>query len=85
MKRVVLHIDRLVLHGVDRADAAALAAAMQDELDVLLSRSETLARLTARHGRDAVHAGDARVPQQSSAAMLGRAVARRIAFPDKRP
>ena len=29
MKRVVLHVDRLVLHDIDRTDAQALSAGLQ--------------------------------------------------------
>ncbi|MCZ4312663.1 hypothetical protein O4H66_04545 [Comamonadaceae bacterium G21597-S1] len=37
MKRIVLHVDRLVLNGIDRTDAQALSAALQAELQRLLS------------------------------------------------
>ncbi len=37
MKRIVLHVDRLVLSGIDRADAQALSAGLQAELHRLLS------------------------------------------------
>ncbi|MCB2008134.1 MAG: hypothetical protein KDH93_24210 [Rhodoferax sp.] len=37
MRRVVLHVDRLVLHGIDRTDAQALSAGLQAELQRLLS------------------------------------------------
>ena len=37
MTRIVLHIDRLVLDGVDRSDAAAVADGLRRELRRLLS------------------------------------------------
>ncbi|MEL7940108.1 MULTISPECIES: hypothetical protein [Pseudomonas] len=39
MTRIVLHIDRLLLRGIDPADADALAAALRQEVQRLLSVS----------------------------------------------
>ena len=36
-QRIVLHIDRLVLRGIDRADAGAVSAAIQAELQRLVA------------------------------------------------
>ncbi|MCB1894522.1 MAG: hypothetical protein H6945_08295 [Zoogloeaceae bacterium] len=41
MTRIVLHIDRLLLRGIDRNDAAAVAAGVEAELRRLLSTSVT--------------------------------------------
>ena len=38
--RISLTIDRLVLHGVDRADAAAVRRALNAELQTLLARAD---------------------------------------------
>ena len=40
MPRIVLHIDRLVLHGVDRADAAAVVVDVLDDRELLLPPAE---------------------------------------------
>ncbi|RST50126.1 hypothetical protein [Variovorax sp. MHTC-1] len=77
MPRIVLSIDRLVLRGVERVDAAAVAAALQSELHALLaSGSSTLATQGSAH---ALQAGQVRLPHGADAAALGRAVAVRIA------
>ncbi len=79
-QRVVLHIDRLVLRGVDPADAAAVALALRTELGSLLAPDAGAA--LAAQGSVAVR----RVPQLSLApgadpAALGRAVAAGITGP----
>ena len=56
MTRIVLHIDRLVLRGVDPADARAVAAAMQAELGRLLG-SDAGAALLAPGDRAVLRAG----------------------------
>ena len=78
MPRIVLHIDRLVLHGVERGDAAALSAALQVELHSLLGVPGATHALTARAGARAVQAGKAALPPGADASALGRAVASRI-------
>lgn len=76
MSRIVLHIDRLVLKGIDRADAAAVAAGVQAELARRLAAagalpSPELGAWRIQAGRVAV--GPAR------GAELGRAVAQAVA------
>ena len=77
MPRIVLHIDRLVLRGVERADAATFSEALQAELRTLLAGGGgTLATQGSTH---ALQAGKVRLPHDAGAAALGRAVATRIA------
>ena len=76
-RRIVVSIDRLVLRGVDRGDAAALADALRTELQhILASGGGTLATQGSTH---AMPASQVRLPEGSGAAALGRAVAARIA------
>lgn len=78
MKRVILHIDQLVLRGVARADARALSMALQGELTRLLALPGRLAALQGRHGAADLKPVQARVPQGAGPAAVGRAVAGRI-------
>lgn len=84
MTRTVLHIDRLVLEGIERADAAGIAAGLQAELQVLLTADGAAAALAAHDASYVVQAGTARVPQGGDAASVGRAVAGRIVRPARR-
>jgi hypothetical protein len=78
MRRIVLHIDRLVVHGIDRADAVGVAEGLQAELRALLAGEGAVAMLASHHALHAVRAGTARVAQGGDAASVGRAVAGRI-------
>jgi hypothetical protein len=78
MKRVILHIEQLVLRGVARGDARALSTALQDELQRLLALPGGLAALQGRQGGQGVKPDQARVPQGAGPAAIGRAVAGRI-------
>lgn len=77
MPRIVLHIDRLVLRGVERADAAAVSDALQAELRTLLAVGGS--PLVTQGNAHALRAGKIRLPDGAGAAALGRAVAMRIA------
>lgn len=78
MRRIVLHIDRLVLRGVDRGDAAAVSAALQAELQSLLGPGGA-GTLATQRSMDALQAGRVHLPQGADAPALGRAVAARVA------
>jgi hypothetical protein len=84
MTRVVLHIGRLVLRGIDRSDVAVVAAGVRAELRALLAEPGAAGALTAHSGRAAVHAGTARVPHGAGPAAVGRAVAGQIVQPRRR-
>ena len=78
MKRLVLHIDQLILRGVARGDARALSTALQGELQRLLALPGGLAALQGRQGTPGVNPTPARVPHGAGPAAIGRAVAGRI-------
>jgi hypothetical protein len=78
MRRVVLHVDRLLLRGFARGDAAALSAGLRAELQSLLGGEAAVAALSLHQGSHVVRAGTVRVPDGSSAGAVGRAVAGRI-------
>ncbi len=78
MRRVVLHVDRLVLRGVARGDAAGVAEGLQAELQSLLGAPSGVAALVGHGGSYSVQAGTARVRQGGDAASVGRAAAGRI-------
>lgn len=78
MRRVVLHVDRLLLRGFARGDAAPLAAGLRAELRSLLGGHGAVAALSEHEASQVVRAGTVRVPQGGSARTVGRAVAARI-------
>lgn len=74
MSRVVVHIDRLVLRGVDPGDASAVSRAMSEELRRLLLISSVPAGSCmppARYHGDTLRTS---TPQD-----LGRAIGARVA------
>jgi hypothetical protein len=78
MRRIVLHIDRLVLRGIGRADAAAFTAALEAELQRRVAESATPERLT-RAPAARIDAGSIRLAAGAKPASLGRASGRMIA------
>jgi hypothetical protein len=74
MTRIVLHIDRLVLHGIPAADAHSLAQALRETL----ARQLSLSPLPALGDRYRLDAGCLRIAPDDDAAALGRAIAERI-------
>ena len=79
MKRVVIHIDRLVLNGVARTDAAAVTAALQHELRLRLCGPENAAALAALGNQARIDVGRLRLAPGRGASELGRVVAGGIA------
>lgn len=77
MKRIVLHVERLTLRGVDRADVAKVSAALRAELQGLLAQPG--ATLVTQGSVHTLHADPARLPSGADATALGRALAGRIA------
>ena len=61
MKRIVVHIDRLVLRGIDAGDAAAVSAGVQAgveaELQRLLAEPGAAAQLASGGHRARIRAG----------------------------
>jgi hypothetical protein len=78
MRRIVVHIDRLVLRNVDAGDAGAVSAALTAELQARLGGDEAIAALRSWHGSPSVRAGRARVGDAAEPAAVGRAAARQI-------
>lgn len=77
MMRIVLHIDRLVLHGIERSDAAAVTARIRAEVQRMLSASDTAQSIAGTGSRSRV-AGEVRVAAGGGARALATAVAGRI-------
>jgi hypothetical protein len=75
MKRVIVHIERLVLDGVDRADADGVARGLQGELQRLMTAPGVAQRLAAQTDTHRVRAGKVRVARGGGAADTGRAAA----------
>lgn len=80
MTRVVLHIDRLVLCGVDPADAQQVASALRAELGRLLG-ADAGAALVANGNRALLRTGRITLAPGDQGPALGHAVAARIAGP----
>jgi hypothetical protein len=78
MRRVVMHVDCLLLRGFTRGDTARLAAGLRAELRSLLGGNAAVAALSDHATAPVVRAGTVRVPPGGGAATVGRAVATRI-------
>ncbi len=78
MPRIVLHIDRLVLHGVDRADAAAVVDGLQATLRVQLA-VQGIGALVAHSATPLLKAGQVQVAQGGGGEAMGQAVGESIA------
>jgi hypothetical protein len=78
MRRVVLHVDRLLLRGFAHGDVAPLSDGLRAQLQSLLGGDAAIAALSQHQASHVVHAGTVRVPHGGSAGAVGRAVATRI-------
>lgn len=77
MARIVIHIDRLILRGIDGADAEAVSAGVSSALAEALGDPARRASLVAQGNRARVNAG--KVNASTAAESTGRAVGARIA------
>lgn len=77
-RRVVLHIDRLVLRGIDPADAAAVAQALQAGLQASLALPGAANAWVARGDRAALRASNITPPPGATATELGHTAAMSI-------
>ena len=76
MKRLVLHVERLVLRGVPYPDRHAIANALQAELSRLLARPEAdSSRIAAVDSAPPARPVAAPIARDATPAQLGRAVA----------
>ena len=78
MKRLVLHVDRLVLNGFRPDEHHALAESLRGELTRSLGRRETV-RLASRRNVARVAVPVLRVPAATKVARVGERVAHAIA------
>jgi hypothetical protein len=79
MKRIVLHIDRIVLNGFRNADAHAIGEGMRCELARLLADPATGQRLASLGHVSSLHAGKVKVAQDAKLQRLGLSAGRAIA------
>ncbi|PMR66878.1 hypothetical protein [Halomonas heilongjiangensis] len=75
MTRLVIHIDKLVLRGIDRSDAAAVAAGVQAELQRLLAEPGAASALIEGGDRSRLKAGAIQQAPATGGRALGRAIA----------
>jgi len=78
MTRVVVHIDKLILRGIDRADARAISAGIEAQLRQLLGGPALAASLAEAGDRRRVKAGVVEFNKAGGAGQLGREAARKI-------
>ena len=78
MKRVVVHIDRLVVAGLREKDAESVGAGIRGELARLLANSTASARLASLGHVPSMHAGVVKVASEAAPHLLGVASARAI-------
>jgi hypothetical protein len=79
MKRVVVHVDRLVLSGFGNEDAHAVGDGMRDELARLLADPATGERLASLRHASSLDAGRIHLAQGVTPQRLGLSAGRAIA------
>jgi hypothetical protein len=79
MKRVVVHIDRLVLKGFREGDQHGIAAGLQDELGRLLSSPGAAEQLRHLGNVESIRAGKIQVSLGAKPEATGVSAARAIA------
>lgn len=78
MKRVTVHIDRLVLKGFRHEDRHAVAAGLQQELSRLLVDPQTVQGLTGLGDISRLQVGSVQIAQGSKLQRVGARVAQGI-------
>jgi hypothetical protein len=78
MKRVVVHIDRMVLNGFREADSHAIGEGMRGELTHLLADRATGERLASLGHVSSLDAGKVRLAQDAKPQRLGISAGRAI-------
>jgi plasmid stabilization system protein ParE len=78
MKRIVLHIDRLVLNGFAAEQRDAVARGLQSELGRLLAEPSMAQRLGTVGNVERVRTSNARVAHDAAPRTAGTSVARAI-------
>jgi hypothetical protein len=79
MKRIVVHIDRLVLRGFGQDERDSVAKGLRAELGRLLAAPETLRQLGAQDGVSRLKIGPVRVGQGTKSTAIGAQTAQGIA------
>jgi hypothetical protein len=75
MKRIVLHIDRLVLRGFARADQDDIAEAMRVQLGELLANAAAVQNFADMPGLHRLQAGAVEVAHNARPAQIGKLIA----------
>ena len=78
MKRVVIHIDCLVLNGFRQEDRHAIAAGLQQELSHLLADPQAVHGLTGLGNLSRLRVGGVHIAQGSKPQRVGAQVAQGI-------
>lgn len=79
MSRIVLHIDRLVLRGIDPTDAKAISTGLQTELQRLLATPEIAPTLARSGDRFLIDGGSVTFAANTPGKSLGQAIGGKIA------
>ena len=79
MKRVDVHIERLVIRGLAPGDAPAFARSFRDRLEQALRAGDAPAHLIRRGNAAAIRARTARVPAGAGASAAGARAAAAVA------
>jgi len=79
MRRLVVHIDRMVLKGFGNADAKAIGEGMRSELARLLAQPATSDRLASLGHMSSLHAGKIRLARDAKPQGVGVSAGRAIA------
>ena len=75
MKRVVVHIDRLVLRGFDNKDRDSLAEGLRLELGNLLANAGASQHLTGMSSVPRLSMGDVQITHGEKPAQVGKLIA----------
>jgi hypothetical protein len=79
MKRLVIHIDRLVMKGLRREDASSITENLREHLTRELAAPETLQRILARGDVPWLQAGKVSISAGNASARIGERAAHAIA------
>ena len=75
MKRIFLHIDKLVLRGIDRGDTAAISAGLQAELERRLAKPGNVTPLLESSHRYRIKAGSVKIAPATDGRAMVHAIA----------
>jgi hypothetical protein len=79
MKRVIVHIDRLVLNGFPRADRHAIAEGLREELGRLIAQPGDASNFESNGNLDRLKVSGVRIGAQAKPGDVGNQAARGIA------